>query len=209
MGKSNPAAQHRKADLGIQVGRERGGRCPHVRQNQQKMTDGGRAAHQHQPAPQRPRGQCGPDEGQGHRGQQGADPAGVQMHGDRVFGSGQFAGEHLKSGVGRHQAQRQQQEPVEIFAAGANDDQRAGKAAQHQRPAQGGNFFAECGCRQQCDDQWHDGPDGGELCHRHVLQAKKRKQAAQQQQQAAHALEFRVDGAQHNSGRVAAIPPQW
>jgi hypothetical protein len=85
---------------------------------------------------------------------------------------------------------------VEVIAAGPDDDQRADEPAHHQHPAQPGHPLAQRQRGQQRDDQRRDHHDGGELAHRHVLEAEEGEQAGAQQQQAAQKLEFGVGGAQ-------------
>ena len=134
-----------------------------------------------------------PDEGQQARGQHGADPAREHVRGDRVFTLvREAAGEHLKARVGEDQQHGQEQCPVKVLAAGADDHQRADKAPHHQRPAQRPHLLLERPGGQQRDHERCHQHDGSELAHRDVLEAEKRQQAAGQQEQATHQLKARV-----------------
>lgn len=136
-----------------------------------------------------------PDHRQHQAGDQRTDPAGVEVHGHRVFGARHLAGEDLEPGVGEHHHQGQQAGPADHVATGLHHQQRAGKAAHHQQPAQRRHALAQEQGRQQRDHQRRDHDDGGELAHRHVLQGDEGQRAHRQQQRAAQQLESRVLGA--------------
>ena len=70
------------------------------------------------------------------RHHQRADPAGVQVHGQRVFGAHHAAGEQLKADVAGQHAQRQEHDPAELLVPRPDDDHGSGEAADDQQQRQ-------------------------------------------------------------------------
>ena len=161
------------------------------------MPGGAQRAQQRQ---QRPGGgrELLPAPRQRRAGQQRAGQAGVEMGGRRILGARQPAGDDLEQRIRHHQPQRQQRRPAQILrlALRADDDQRAGHAAGQQQPAPGRDALAQRQRRQQRDQQWREHDDGGELAHRHHLQAEEGQHAQRQQAQPAQQLQARPLGAQ-------------
>ena len=130
-----------------------------------------------------------PEQRQSQRGHDQTHHAGVEVRGPRIVVLGQCARHQLEYRSGHDQGEWQQHGPLEGLAAGANHDDGARKAAQHQQPAQHRDLLLHQFCRKQGNEQGIEHHDGGELGHRDAHQAQHRKGAAQQQQQAAHHLQ--------------------